>query len=80
MTTLFLQGKVEAALAAGQVAVRLNRQDPDILAERLGRGRELVECDDDRLSPSGPVEGGLGPPSRLQRQANALPRPAARLN
>lgn len=33
MTTLFLQGKIEAALAAGQVAVRLNRQDPEILAE-----------------------------------------------
>jgi TolB-like protein len=33
MMTLFLRGEVEAALAAGQVAMQLNPQDPDILAE-----------------------------------------------
>lgn len=33
MSALAFQGKIEAALAAGQVALRLNPHDPDLLAE-----------------------------------------------
>jgi adenylate cyclase len=62
MMTLFFRGQVEAALAAGQVAVQLNPHDPDILAE-VGL-RNIV---------SGDVEAGMDLVNRAVDQSLTMP-------